>query len=1076
VRWTPLPLPAALCWPLTLLIAQVCATAATAAPVDFARDIQPIFAAHCYDCHGVDKPKAGLQLTSLAHALKGGESGEPALIAGNSVKSLLIQRVTTDDDNDVMPQKAERLTRREIDLLTRWIDEGAPWPEDLKHWAYVKPVRPAIPEIRDRRAAIHNPIDSFILARLERERLAPSPPVDRPRWLRRVSLDLIGLPPSPQEVAAFLADPSEQAYERVVDRLLASPHYGERWARPWLDLARYADSHGFQRDDLRDIWPYRDWVIRAMNADMPFDQFTVWQIAGDLLPDTPNPEHPTQNPKLKAQAPKRRSQFDVAIATPNWLRSTSLDRRIATGFHRTAPLNVEAGTDQEEGRVNQVFDRVNTTATVWLGTTMECAQCHNHKYDPFTKEEYYQLFAFFNNTPQETEFSGPRAMASLRFAGPVLELPDPEVAARRSALESHLAELAVTLAAESERALAGLEEWEKTAAGSLASAAQTHPLEIADFESTGGSVYRILPDHSVLLVDEAPDRDAYILKVNTHLTGITGFKIEALTDPSLPGSGPGRSDAARPNFILNRVEVTATSNGAAPQPLRFVRATASYSQPRFSVETLLKPGANDRTGWAIGQQFHRDHWAILELPEPIGSAGGTTFTFTLVQNFGAGRTLGRVRVSALTGRATEKPLPAEIVATLQKPRTSRRAAEQTRLEEHYLSRHQQIDQLKLARAKATAELAALKGPQTLVMRELEQPRMTAVLNRGNFLEPGETVPPGTPAVLHALTAASPRSANELAAATRLDLARWLVDRENPLVARVTVNRWWAEFFGRGIVGTPEDFGIKGELPTHPELLDWLAVEFIERGWSMKHLHRLIALSATYRQSSRLTPELLARDDQNRLLARGPRFRLDAEAIRDNALAAAGLLSRKMGGPPVRPYQPPGLWENKVGGDRVTYEVSAGEDAWRRGIYTVWKRSSPYPSFVNFDATARTACTVQRSRSNTPLQALTLLNDPVYVEAALALARRVLHERPGATPGQRIRYAFQLCLAREPTSDEVAILQRLLEQQHSVYVADAAAAKALAGKPAPAANTTAAELAAWHAVATALLNLDEMITR
>jgi hypothetical protein len=741
----------------------------TLAPVDFAREIQPLLAGKCYECHGKEKAKGGLRLISRSAALQGGESGEPSLVPGQSARSLLLQRVTTHDEDDVMPQKGARLTSAEIDLLRRWIDAGAVWPDNLRHWAYVKPVRPPTPRLRHTADAARNPIDHFVFARLEQAGLAPAPSADRARWLRRVSLDLIGLPPTPAEVAAFEADQDERAFERVVDRLLASPQFGERWARPWLDLARYADSHGFQRDDLRDLWPYRDWVIRALNADLPFDRFTVWQLAGDLLPEAE--------------------------------RQGSLDPLIATGFHRAAPTNVEAGTDQEEGRVNQVFDRVNTTAAVWLGTTMECAQCHDHKYDPFSMRDYYRLFAFFNSTAIETEFTTPKAMAALKFVGPYLTLPAPE--------------------------------------------------------------------------------------------------------------------------------------GKAPVPARAPDAPAKAGRPA-------------------------------------------------------------------KGRAV---------------------------------------------AKAAAKPAVPPAPRTLVMQELPEPRPTAILKRGSFLDRGEPVTPGLPEALHPVRGGEVRN--------RLDLARWLVDPENPLVARVTVNRWWAEIFGRGLVATPEDFGVKGEPPTHPELLDWLAVEFMEHGWSMKHILRLIALSATYRQSSRVSSAMLAQDDQNRLLARGPRLRLDAESIRDNALAAAGLLSLRMEGPPVRPYQPPGLWESKVGGDRVTYTVSEGEDAWRRGIYTVWKRSSPYPSFMNFDAPGRTACTVQRSRSNTPLQALTLLNDQVYVEAAQALAKRVVREVPTGSAEERVRHAFRLCLARSPAPVEVAALLALFEQQRAAH---------------------GEEVAGWTAVATALLNLDEMITK
>ncbi|MEY2879890.1 MAG: hypothetical protein RLZZ15_2270 [Verrucomicrobiota bacterium] len=1015
---------------LGLLASLACAAAR---PVDFARDIRPILATRCYDCHGPEKPKGGLQLTSLKAAHRGGESGAPAIVAGQSAKSELIARITAASDDDVMPQKSDRLKPAEIALLTRWIDEGAVWPENVKHWAYLKPARPPVPAIENRESKIENPIDAFVFSKLAQENLSPSPAADRPRWLRRVSLDLVGLPPSPEDLAAFLADTAPDAHERVVDRLLASPHYGERWARPWLDLARYADSHGFQRDDLRESWPYRDWVVRALNADLPFDQFTIMQIAGDLLPEA--------NAK------------------------TNPDSLIATGFHRAAPTNVEAGTDQEEGRVNQVIDRVNTTATVWLGSTLECAQCHNHKYDPFTQRDYYRLFAYFNQTERETAFTSARATAALAFTGPFVTLPDSARDTKHTAVVARLKKIDADIAAANERIRADLPAWESSARAALVDAPQSHALDVVSFESSADSTHRVLDDQSVLLTDDVPDKDTYTVTVKTALTGITGFKLEALADPSLPANGPGRGETGRPNFVLNSLRVTAATTGGAPEPLAFVRATQSFAQAGFIAANLIDPRLTK--GWAISPQFGRDHWAAFELTAPIGSAEGMTLVFTLAQNFGAGRTIGRFRLSALTGRVGAVAVPANVAAVLRLAPAERTAAQTAALIAHVVAQDAALIVLRQSRVKTAQDLEKASGPRTLVMREVAEPRMTSVLKRGNFLDPGEGVTPGTPEVLHALPKSGSRDAlaaepaknavgaPRLQQGNRLELARWLVSRENPLVARVTVNRWWQEFFGVGLVRTPEDFGIKGDAPTHPELLDWLAVEFMEGGWSMKHIHRLIALSATYRQSSRVTPELLARDDQNRLLARGPRFRLEAEAIRDNALAIAGLLSPKLGGPPVRPYQPPGLWDSKVGGDRITYDVSTGEDANRRGLYTVWKRASPYPSFVSFDATARTACTVRRSRSNTPLQALTLLNDPVYVEAAAALAARVQRERPDAGVSARIVHAFQLCLAREPAAIERAALEKLFAQQHAAH---------------------RDEKIAWQSVASALLNLDETITK
>ncbi len=997
-----------------MLLGELTPGSAATAPVDFARDIQPILIARCYDCHGLEQPKARLQLTAAALALQGGRSGLPALVAGSAEQSEIYQRVIATDPEEVMPQKGDRLKPAEIALLKRWIDEGAAWPENAPHWAYVKPVRPPLPSIGNSPSEIRHPIDAFVRAKLSAHPLAPSPAADRPRWLRRVSLDLIGLPPTPAEVSAFLADLAPGAHERVVDRLLASPHYGERWARPWLDLARYADSHGFQRDDLRESWPFRDWVVRAMNTDLPFDQFTLLQIAGDLLPGADAKTNP--------------------------------DPLIATGFHRAAPTNVEAGTDQEEGRVNQVIDRVNTTATVWLGSTLECAQCHNHKYDPFSQRDYYRFFAYFNQTERETAFATAKATATLAFTGPFVALPDDVHQTKRAELAARLEKIATDAAAATEKIRLGLPAWEETARAAVAEAGRSHALELVAFESSADSTHRVLEDKSVLLTDDVPDKDTYTVTLRTTLTGITGFKLETLTDPSLPGHGPGRGDAARPNFVLNTFRVTAADAGSAARPLAFTRASASFAQAAFPVSNLIDP--KNTKGWAINPQFGRDHWATFELATPIGSAEGLTLTFTLAQNLGGGRTIGRFRLSALTGRIDAGALPTGIAALLRTGAAERTAAQSQALLAHVAAQDPTLLALRQNRTKTEQEIARLAGPRTLVMREVAEPRMTSVLKRGNFLDPGERVSAGTPAALHPLPP-------DAGAGSRLDLARWLVSRENPLVARVTVNRWWQEFFGAGLVRTPEDFGVKGEAPTHPELLDWLAVEFMEGGWSMKRIHRLIALSATYRQSSRVTPELLARDDQNRLLARGPRFRLEAEAIRDNALAIAGLLSPKLGGPPVRPFQPAGLWDSKVGGDRVTYEVSAGEEAYRRGLYTVWKRASPYPSFMNFDAPSRGICSVKRSRSNTPLQALTLLNDPVYVEAAAALAARIGRDRPGATVGERVRHAFALCVAREPSAVERAALERL----HALQLA-----------------AHRDEQIAWQAVATALLNLDETITK
>ncbi len=1021
-----------------LLLSAVALTVGAAGPgtprpaVDFARDVYPVLRAACFDCHGPDRQRGGLRLDGRVAVLRGGDSGA-AVVPGRADRSELLRRVTLPKGSDgAMPARGEPLTRAQADLVRAWIDQGAPWPDAVttaRHWAYTRPVRAALPAVRDATWP-RNAIDFFILARLDKEGLRPSPEADRTTLLRRASLDLIGLPPSPDEVDAFLADASPDAYEKVVDRLLASPHFGERWARPWLDLARYADSHGFQRDDLRSVWPFRDWVIRALNDDMPFDRFTAEQLAGDLLP------------------------------------GATTEQKIATGFHRCSPTNVEAGSEPEETRVNQVFDRVNTTAAVWLGTTLECAQCHDHKYDPFTQKEYYRLFAFFNNTAIEADRSNAKVPGSIRFLGPSLSLPERGPNPERERLAAEVRRLDEQLATRCRQLAPDMDRWEASVAASLGKAGQVHVLPVADFDSTAPSPHRVLDDNSVLLVDDPPERDTYTVTVHTRLSGITGFRLEALTDPSLPGQGPGRGDATRPNFVLNTFAVKAAPRGKedAAQPVKFTRAAADFSQRNFDVAGAIDD--DPRTAWAVAPQFHKPHWAVFDTAAPVGFAEGTTLTFTLVQDFGAARTIGRLRLSALTGPRQSAPVPADVVAILRTAKEKRSPAQSARVLDYRLEQDEAARRLRERRAAAERGLLALRPPTTLVMQELPAPRRTAVLGRGNYREPGEAVRPGTPAVLHPL----PDGPTD-----RLTLARWLVHRDNPLVGRVTVNRWWAELFGRGLVGTVEDFGIKGEPPTHPELLDWLAVEFAEGGWSMKRVLRAVVLSATYRQASRLTPELRARDDQNRLYARGPRFRLDAEMVRDNALAVSGLLGRKAFGPPVRPYQPAGLW-TKIGGDRVEYVVSPPEDRNRRGVYVVWKRSALYPSFMNFDATARLACTVKRSRTNTPLQALTLLNDPVYVEAAMALARRAVVERPRAGTDERIRHAFRLCLARSPSGAEQKVLGKLFESQREASRANPSATRDLLAGVAVPAGVVPEEFAAWYAVATALLNLDETITK
>jgi hypothetical protein len=991
--------------------------------VDFDREIRPILEARCLKCHGHEKRKGGLLLTSRKGALQLGDSGLPALVPGKPQESQIFRRITSTNDDDRMPPSGKALTAAEVALLRRWIESGASWAAEApreKHWAYVKAVRPAVPAVGDGAWPIHD-LDKFILERLEAEGLRPSPPADRARLIRRVSLDLTGLPPSVEEVDAFVGDGSPDAYEKVVDQLLASPRFGEHWARHWLDLGRYADSNGFQADQFRESWAFRDWVIDAMNADMPFDRFTIEQIAGDLLPD----------------------------ATPA--------QRVATGFHRATTCNVEAGVDPEENRVNQVIDRVNTTATVWLGSTLECAQCHNHKYDPFTQVDYYRFFAFFNGTPLEVK---QRAGVTFDFVGPTMTLPmAPQRRSEWEGLQRRLEDLERERA---KRPAPVADAWKELAERLRRDKPKWTVLETGPIESTGGEDFTVLEDKSVLVGGVVPGSSTYTVTLPTTLERISAFKLETLTHSSLPGNGPGRGDDQRPNFILSEFAV-ATAEGAT---VEIHSAKADYSQPKWDIEKAID--GDQTTGWAIAEQFAMPHWATFRLKAPFAGGPGTTLVFTLDQNYGRGRTIGRFRLSALTGSAEAVDLSNDVVKMLLKERPSPKEIEELR--KLFPGGDPETRKLDEAIAAVKREMERIQPPTTLVMVEMGAPRMTNLLKRGNFLDKGAEVRPGVPEGLHPLPADAPPN--------RLGLARWLIDRENPLVARVTVNRWWSQIFGHGLVRTPEDFGIQGEKPTHPKLLDWLAVEFMDSGWSMKRLLRRIVTSATYRQSSRIPPAVLEKDPQNFLYARGPRVRLAAENIRDSALAASGLLSNRTGGPPVMPHQPAGLWRT-VGRNEPKWIESAGEDRYRRGIYVVWRRAAPYPSFVNFDASDRASCVVERPRTNTPLQALTLLNDPAYVETALALAGRML-DRPGAaTDEAKAEYGFRLCVSRAPSAQEVAALVAAFRRERDRFArAPQLARELVAGvkRWQPAAGTDPVALAAWFSVANVLLNLDETITK
>jgi len=809
--------------------------------VDFNRDVRPILAKNCFSCHGQDEAKRakGLRLDRRESAVKPLKDGETAIVPGDPEASELVIKITDLDETLRMPPRkaGNRLTPAEVAVLRRWIEQGAAY---ASHWALIAPQALTLPDVRDK-GWPRNGIDFWILARLEKEGLKPAPEADRHTLLRRASLDLRGLPPTPQEVDGFIQDPAPDAFERAVDRFLGDPAYGERWARMWLDLARYADSAGYGSDPLRpNIWRYRDWVIDAFNRNISYDRFTLEQIAGDLLP----------NP--------------------------TLETRMATAFHRNTMTNTEGGTDDEEFRVAAIKDRVDTTMQVWMGLTMGCAKCHSHKYDPITHEEYYKFYAFFNQTADNDQPN----------ESPVIPAPTPEISERIQRINARIAALRKTQDTPTPALATAQARWESSLAPSNAAARKDVPKDI------------------LKVLDTPADKR-------------TKPQLEALA--------------------------------------RHFR----------SIAPELKPV--------------RDGIAALEKSRP--------------------------------------PIPSLPVMV---------------------------------------ELLA------------GQRRVTRILRKGNFLDPGDPVEPGVPRALHPYPAGGHLN--------RLGLARWLVDPKNPLTARVAVNRFWAQVFGAGLVETEEDFGTQGEPPSHPELLDWLAVQYKESSWDTKSLLRLIVTSATYRQSSKTTPELLDKDPRNRLLAHAPRVRLEAEMVRDQALALSGLLSLKVGGPSVFPPQPAGLWQAAFNGER-TWSTSGGEDRYRRGLYTFWRRTVPYPSMAMFDAPSREICAIKRVRTNTPLQSFVTLNDPVYVEAAQALARRIVREG-GSNVEARARYGLQLCLCRPPRPEQVEPLVSLYSNEYQRYRKNQKAALALAADPLgplpP--GMDPADLAAWTTVANVLLNLDGLLTK
>ena len=974
--------------------------ASPALAVDFNRDIRPILASNCLKCHGIDEGsrKSKLRLDLRSTATRPAKSGKAAIVPGKPQESELVRRVFSDDPQEVMPPSSTHVTLGDAQkkLLRDWISQGAQY--DV-HWAFVAPKQGALPEVKQADWVV-NPIDRFVLAKLESNGLHPSPRADRYTLVRRVYLDLIGLPPTPQEADAFVHDESSDAYEKLVDKLLADPRYGERWARRWLDLARYADTNGFEKDRPRTIWPYRDWVINAFNQDMPFDEFTVEQLAGDMLPNA------------------------------------ALSQKIATGFHRNTMLNEEGGIDPLEYRFYSSIDRINTTGTTWLGLTVGCAQCHTHKYDPITQTEYYKLLAFLNNADE-----------------PRVEIPDKEIDATRKEGEEKVAKLVAGLPEKYPGGAAELAQafdaWENQASSRAAHWITLRPKKL----QSSKPYLTVLEDDSVLAGGDIAKSVTYDLGFDAPSAPITAIRLEAMTDDSLPNRGPGLAfyELEFGDFFLS--EIGAKADG---QDLKFAKASQTFGSPAKDAID-----GDPQTGWRVTGGTGAPQVAVFVLDKSV-SISRDIAIHMLFERYAAAP-LGRFRISVTSDPQAGEPLALspELEAILLTLPADRTTAQRRKLFDHFLSI---TPKLANARKAVDAVRATLPPPlTTLVMRERPagHERETFVHHRGEYLSTTERVESGIPAFLPQLP--------EGESANRLTFARWLVSEKNPLTARVVVNRQWSAFFGRGIVRTVQDFGYQGEMPSNQELLDWLAVEFMKEGWSFKKLDKLIVTSAAYRQSSAVTPELLARDPDNVMISRGPRFRMDAEMIRDSALASSGLLSNKIGGPSVFPPQPASVTTEGAYG-ALKWVVSTGEDRYRRSLYTFSKRTAPFALYNTFDAPSGEVCVARREVSNSPLQALSLLNDSVFIEPSQAIGKQVAGE--DASDEARAAEVFRRLVVRPPDKDELSTLVEFAGRERERFAGHESAAAKVAGDK----SGNVVERATWTAVARAVMNLDESVTK
>jgi len=1028
-------------------------------PVNFQFQVRPLLANSCFTCHGPDDShrEADLRLDVRELAIKS------AIRPGQSGKSPLIGHITSQDPDKRMPPPDSgrpALKPEQIEILRKWIDQGAPYSH---HWSYEPAARPQTPSLPPTTWVL-SPLDAFVLTGLNKAGLQPSPEADRRTLIRRLSFDLTGLPPTPEEVEAFVADKAPDAYEKLVDRLLASPHYGERMALRWLDLVRYADTEGYHGDQERTHWLYRDYVIQAFNSNMPFDRFTTEQLAGDLLPK------PT-----RAQ-------------------------RIASGYNRLGMTTAEGGAQAKEYIAKYAADRVRNAGTVWLGSTIGCAECHNHKFDPFLTRDFYRFAAFFADIDETI----------VGHQKPAIVLSE-SLQNQVDALAVQMQDLEKQMNVASPEMEAAQAKWEQAAKLQLP---QWKPLMPTSITTESGRGLRILDDGVIMALTDGPETDTYTIVVNSDQVGINALRLEGITDPTFPSGGPGRSDFGE--FILsefivrlgedekppakmeeNKEKDVATKDSAAadgkkgeesakgaksekitPPPkrpsIRLSDAVADFSRPEAPASAAID--GNPKTGWDIYHVAGKDHAIEMRLPPIAGKPGEpTVLTIELVQQGGARKTLGKFRLLAsatprdakgIDGRA----VPLEIIELLRGDASKRTEAQRKQMTAYYRTFSPELAAIRNSIAKLKQQRdALLKKGDAILVAERIKPRMMRVLPRGNWQdETGEEVKPGAPEFM-------PQIDSGKQPATRLDLARWLVDPKNPLVARVYVNRLWLQMFGRGIVSTADDFGSQGAAPSHPELLDFLATDFASH-WDTKRMLKMMAMSATYRQSSVGDAKARQTDPANLWLSRQGRFRLEAELVRDNALAVSGLLVRTIGGPSVKPYQPAGYYSH-LNFPKREYQQDHGSALYRRGLYTHWQRTFLHPSLSAFDAPSREECTVERCRSNTPLAALAMLNDPSYVEAARALAAKTMRDG-GSTPQERIAYVMRQTLGRPAESTETEVLQKLYEKHLAEYQADPKAADkllAIGESPLPA-NVVKPELAAWTSVARAVLNLHETITR